>query len=177
VTSVVAWAILDRRSYVAVGPASAADADTHRQLVLTGAAGLFLAGLLAPWRQFHLRRAPAVVTAAGLCLIWSGIGLRQWSVRVLGDRWTPVLRSAPTVLTLNGPYALVRHPAYLGAWLTQVGIGVTLGSWPSAASLCTLPLVGYVRRISAEERALRTVHGSLYAAYSQQRSRLIPGVW
>ncbi|WP_224111807.1 methyltransferase family protein [Mycobacterium avium] len=177
IASVVTWAILDRRSYVAVGPAATDDADTHRQLVLTGAAGLFLAALLAPLKQFHIRHTPAAVTATGLCLLWSGIALRQWSIRILGDRWTPVLCTAATELTLTGPYALVRHPSYLGAWLTQIGIGVTLGSSLSVASMCTLPLVGYVRRIHAEEHALVATHGPRYVAYAEQRSRLIPRVW
>ncbi|WP_343577566.1 isoprenylcysteine carboxylmethyltransferase family protein [Mycobacterium sp.] len=168
---------MDRRSYIAVGPASVDDADTHRHLMLTGAAGLFLAVLLSPWRYFQIQRIPAAVTAAGLCLLWGGIGLRQWSLRVLGDRWTPVLNSAATELTSSGPYAFVRHPSYLGAWLTQIGIGVALGSWLSVGSMFILPMAGYIRRIRAEERALLEMHGPRYAAYSRKRFRLIPGVW
>jgi protein-S-isoprenylcysteine O-methyltransferase Ste14 len=52
----------------------------------------------------------------------------------------------------TGPYALVRHPMYMGAILFFAGLGLILGS--TTAALVALPLfvIGFLPRMVVEDR-------------------------
>jgi protein-S-isoprenylcysteine O-methyltransferase len=77
----------------------------------------------------------------------------------------------------SGPYRVLRHPAYAGALLALVGIGVVFGSWPALA-LCVAPIAAaLVQRIRVEEAALEAALGEPYGEYERSTSRLIPGLW
>lgn len=76
----------------------------------------------------------------------------------------------------RGPYAVVRHPMYVGVVLQHLGIPLVLGAaWafvPVAAVVVTL-----VIRTALEDRTLRAELPG-YAAYAERtRARLVPGVW
>ena len=76
----------------------------------------------------------------------------------------------------SGPYAIIRHPMYLGASLIYILSPLALGSyWAMIPSLLVIPLL--VARIRNEERVLgRELKG--YQEYVQQiKYRLIPGIW
>lgn len=76
----------------------------------------------------------------------------------------------------TGPYAVVRHPMYVGTLAMYLLSPIALGSW--WAALCALPLIWVlVERIRNEEEVLvRDLPG--YAEYRQRvRHRLVPGVW
>lgn len=76
----------------------------------------------------------------------------------------------------TGPYALVRHPMYLGVTLMYVFSPLALGSyWAMIPALLIIPIL--VMRIRNEEEVLsRELAG--YSAYIQQtRYRLLPGIW
>jgi protein-S-isoprenylcysteine O-methyltransferase Ste14 len=76
----------------------------------------------------------------------------------------------------TGPYALVRHPMYVGATVMGIGIALGLGSWWALAFLAfTLPVI--VIRILDEEKVLeRDLPG--YTEYEQKvRFRLVPYLW
>ena len=76
----------------------------------------------------------------------------------------------------GGPYRYVRHPAYLGAILVELGVPILLSSW-WALSISFLTIFLLVLRTALEDRAL---HQELtgYADYSARvRYRLLPGIW
>lgn len=89
-------------------------------------------------------------------------------VRIQEERGHRVVRS--------GPYALVRHPGYVGSAAGAVSGGLALGSW-----LAFVPLLGaigvLVARTAFEDRFLRSnLEG--YGDYAESvRYRLLPGVW
>jgi protein-S-isoprenylcysteine O-methyltransferase Ste14 len=76
----------------------------------------------------------------------------------------------------SGPYAVVRHPLYVGLLLLLTGIPLALGSyWGLAISAAMIPLVAW--RLLDEE-AFLVKHLTGYAAYQQRvRWRLIPGLF
>jgi protein-S-isoprenylcysteine O-methyltransferase Ste14 len=115
---------------------------------------------------------------AGLALMIAGIGLRQWSIALLGRFFTVDVRvqSDQTVIE-SGPYRWVRHPSYTGLLLTLIGIGVALGNGLSFAALLIPPLLATVLRIRVEEHALLDGLGEPYRRYAAGRARLIPYVW
>jgi len=76
----------------------------------------------------------------------------------------------------SGPYAIVRHPMYLGVLLMYILSPLALGSyWGTIPSLLIIPLL--VARIRNEESVLgRELKG--YKEYMQKtKYRLIPGIW
>lgn len=76
----------------------------------------------------------------------------------------------------SGPYAMVRHPMYLGELLMLLFAPLALGSyWAIVPALFIIPIL--VARIRNEEKVLeRELKG--YREYTQKiRFRLIPGIW
>jgi len=76
----------------------------------------------------------------------------------------------------TGPYAIVRHPMYIGAIVMYLFSPLALGSW--WAVLFALPIIPLlVVRILNEEKILsQDLPG--YGAYCQKvRYRLLPGIW
>lgn len=76
----------------------------------------------------------------------------------------------------SGPYAVVRHPMYLGVVLMYVLSPLALGSY--WAMLCALPVVWVIaaRARNEEEVLVRDLPG--YDDYMRRvRYRLVPGIW
>lgn len=95
---------------------------------------------------------------------WSGLGLlaavtgatlRYLSMAELDWRWNTrvyVLPEAP--LVASGPYAVLRHPIYVGVGLELAGIPLALGLWRTAAAITLLNAIALRRRIRLEDEAL-----------------------
>jgi protein-S-isoprenylcysteine O-methyltransferase Ste14 len=76
----------------------------------------------------------------------------------------------------TGPYAIVRHPMYAGAFLLFFGTALALGSWWSLLPATAL-MSAMVVRLLGEERYLAR-HLAGYDAYrAEVRARLVPGIW
>ncbi len=77
------------------------------------------------------------------------------------------------VLAIDGPYARVRHPQYLGFILIMVGF---LLQWPTLATLVMFPILLYVYRRLAirEEREVQAKFGVAYDAYAARTPRFLP---
>jgi protein-S-isoprenylcysteine O-methyltransferase Ste14 len=76
----------------------------------------------------------------------------------------------------TGPYALVRHPMYSGALVTNLGIPLALGSWWGL--FLVIPLVFVVVWRLLEEEKFLTEHLPGYSEYlSKVSSRLVPLLW
>ncbi|MBE2267858.1 MAG: isoprenylcysteine carboxylmethyltransferase family protein [Anaerolinea sp.] len=76
----------------------------------------------------------------------------------------------------GGPYALVRHPGYVGAILFQIVTPLMLGSlWAFIPSIIAVAL--FVIRTYLEDKTLQAELPG-YREYAQKtRYRLLPGVW
>jgi len=77
-------------------------------------------------------------------------------------------------LKTDGPYALVRHPMYLGIVLFHVGASLALESplLLGATALFVAPFTAF--RISAEEKVLKDAFGERYLRYAERVPALIP---
>jgi protein-S-isoprenylcysteine O-methyltransferase Ste14 len=76
----------------------------------------------------------------------------------------------------TGPYALVRHPMYLGTGIMWLATPIALGSYWALPVFLTLPIVLVYRILNEEEVLLRELPG--YREYTQTvKYRLIPGIW
>jgi protein-S-isoprenylcysteine O-methyltransferase Ste14 len=76
----------------------------------------------------------------------------------------------------GGPYRCVRHPAYIGSILFELGVAVLLSSWwVLLASLFTTLLL--ILRTALEDRTLQAELAGYLDYAGQVHYRLIPGVW
>jgi protein-S-isoprenylcysteine O-methyltransferase Ste14 len=111
----------------------------------------------------------------GIVLMLAGIALRQWSIWVLGRFFSTTVRilSDHRIVT-NGPYRVIRHPAYTGGLLTLMGLGLGSRTWAGTLIILVLFGIVYNYRISIEEKAMRKEFGQEYVDYAKKTKRLIP---
>ncbi len=96
-----------------------------------------------------------------LGLVAAGMGLRYWTVRTLGVRWTTrviVLPGEPLVRT--GPYRLLRHPNYLGVVLELFALPMVHTAWITAVAFSVLNGMLLRERIRIEDAALARCCGA-----------------
>jgi protein-S-isoprenylcysteine O-methyltransferase Ste14 len=127
-------------------------------------------------RRFGWSDVPVPVVLAADLVVLLGYGLivlvfreNQYAARIVR------VEQGQQVIT-TGPYALVRHPMYLGTLLFYLASPLALGSWWALLpALLIIPIL--VGRIVNEEQVLeRDLPG--YAEYKQRtRYRLLPGLW
>ncbi|ABM39792.1 methyltransferase family protein [Polaromonas naphthalenivorans] len=76
-------------------------------------------------------------------------------------------------LATTGPYAVIRHPQYVGFVLILLGF---LLQWPTLLTLVMFPvlLVMYGRLALTEEAEMRAQFGEAFERYAQRTPRFIP---
>jgi protein-S-isoprenylcysteine O-methyltransferase Ste14 len=128
--------------------------------------------------RFHWLPVPWWVCVIGYVLFLVGMGIVTWAeavnkffevtVRIQTDRGQKVINT--------GPYALVRHPGYVGGILFCAGTALSLGSvWALIPAGMASALL--ILRTKWEDETLQAELAG-YREYAQQvRSRLVPGVW
>ena len=108
--------------------------------------------------------------------VLAGYGLYIWVLRTnsFASRVIEVEQGQKVIST--GPYALVRHPMYLGMILLMIATPLALGSyWAFVPSLALIPILA-ARAKNEEELLVNELAG--YREYTQKvRSRLFPGIW
>jgi protein-S-isoprenylcysteine O-methyltransferase len=99
-------------------------------------------------------------------------------MRTLGGFYTRTLRvtdGQPVVET--GPYAVVRHPGYLGSLLVWTGFGLASRSLPAVIGAAAPMAIAYRHRMAAEEAMLEARLGEPYRRYEGRTWRLLPYVY
>jgi protein-S-isoprenylcysteine O-methyltransferase Ste14 len=113
--------------------------------------------------------------ATGVALILAGGGLRVLAIRTLGSRFTGHVRTVPQQPVCDhGPYALVRHPSYLGLLGLNAGPALSRGAWPAALGAAAATMAANACRVRVEEQALLTQLGQPYADYAARTPRFVP---
>lgn len=167
-------ALLERR--MKAGP-SAETRPAQKIIITLAFIALILMLVVSAFdHRFSWSQVPAWLAILGNALVALGlmIDLRVFRENSYGASTIGRMEGQSVIST--GPYALVRHPMYLGVLVMVLGTPLALGSWwgllPAA---CTLPIL--MLRIRDEETMLRSeLEG--YEAYTREvRYRLVPGIW
>ncbi|HEX8966245.1 MAG TPA: isoprenylcysteine carboxylmethyltransferase family protein [Chloroflexota bacterium] len=148
----------------------------------------YLFGLLIPyvalffklWRPLPLRLSPAgrlTASASGAVLSLLGMGLVIWGRLALGRMYnvSSALGNrlyADQELVTTGPFALVRHPMYVGALIACVG-GVLLYRTWAAVMILAHEAVFWVRA-GREEQALAAEFGDTWRRYARRVPSGVP---
>jgi protein-S-isoprenylcysteine O-methyltransferase len=128
--------------------------------------------------QYDLRSATGVAAALGTALFIAGLAIRWYAIIYLGRFFTVnVAIASDHKLVEGGPYRYVRHPAYSGALLAFLGLGLCIGNWVSIAAVAIPVLAVFLWRIHVEEAALLLGLGNQYRIYMDRTKRLLPGVY
>jgi len=167
-------ALLERR--VQAGPV--AEQKTSQKVIQSFASLAFLAVFVVSGldHRFGWSEVPAPLAIAGDVLVALGLYIvfRVFRANTFTSATIEVAREQQVVTT--GPYAIVRHPMYAGAFVMMVGVVLALGSWWAAPAVAVLVGV-IVWRLLDEEKLLAT-ELSGYAEYrTKVKYRLVPFVW
>jgi protein-S-isoprenylcysteine O-methyltransferase Ste14 len=126
--------------------------------------------------RFGWSRVPPYVVALGDALVALGtfLVLLVFKENAFASANIEIQTEQKTITT--GPYAVVRHPMYLGWLITFFGIPIALGSWWALFTVVPLTLV-IVWRLLDEEIFLAKNLADYLAYQEQVRYRLVPYVW
>lgn len=136
-------------------------------------AAMALDALLARLRPLPLPGPRSLHRVAGAGLVVAGAGLNAWALAERRRRSAgPFELERPEGLVDTGPYAITRHPMYVGWWLMQLGAGTLAGSsWV----LVLLPpeLLIEHRFVVEEEAALARLFPQSYPDYAAEVPRYL----
>ena len=143
-------------------------------LLIFGGMG-FMAADAARW---HWSAMPSSVERAGCGLILAALLFIYWIMRT-NSFAAPVVKiqkDRGQAVVTSGPYAIVRHPMYVGALFYIAGTSLVLGSWWGLATIPILALLLGIR-IGIEEKTLRMgLEG--YDDYTRRvHWHMVPLIW
>lgn len=116
--------------------------------------------------------ARLVLAGLGVALAAAGLAWAAWAGWCLARAPVPLTQAGPArVLVDHGPYAIGRHPMYLGAAVSMLGLGLVLGSvaWTGASLLGFAAIDRWW--VPAEEAQLRRQYGGWYSDYAAEVPR------
>ena len=152
--------------------------ESEQKLIIKISYLYFLLVFLLPGfdKRLGWSNIPVVVVIVADVLVLVGYGMFFLALREnrYASRIIEVEKEQKVIS--SGPYAIVRHPMYVGVSLIYIFSPLALGSyWATIPSLLIIPLL--VARIRNEESVLgRELKG--YKEYMQKtKYRLIPGIW
>lgn len=139
---------------------------------------LYFLGFIVPGFdfRFHWSAVPVWMVIAANVLVFLGYSFILFVFRENSYASTVIQVEQEQQVISTGPYAMVRHPMYLGMLLMLLFSPLALGSyWAIIPSLLIIPSL--VLRIKKEEEVLRVkLRG--YGDYClKTRYRLIPFIW
>jgi protein-S-isoprenylcysteine O-methyltransferase Ste14 len=121
---------------------------------------------------------PMAFVILGYALLGTGIALNTWAqaVNPFFEPGVRVQRERGQQFISKGPYAIVRHPGYVGALMIFAGMALSLASWWALIPAVLASLILIVRT-KWEDDLLRTeLEG--YSEYAKRtRYRLFPHLW
>ncbi len=167
-------ALLERRTKA--GPMAE---PTRKQKVIQAFASIaFLGELALPAldHRFGWTHVPPVIAFASEALVALGFWI-VWRVFRANTFTSAVIEvGAKQRVVTTGPYAIVRHPMYAGAFLLMGATPIALGSLVGLAAFVMLAAIVVLRMLDEERVLSKELEG--YDAYRQRtRWRLVPYVF
>ncbi|MET4592129.1 protein-S-isoprenylcysteine O-methyltransferase Ste14 [Arthrobacter sp. 754] len=135
-------------------------------------------GMAVDFLLDRLRPAPlpgsrSLHRRAGALLVLAGVGLNFWALherrRHTAGRFA---LERPEELVTTGPYAMTRHPMYVGWWFIRLGTGTLAGSAWTLVTLPVLSLAGHPE-VLREEALLAEHFHEAYPAYAGRVPRYL----
>ena len=173
------WVLIEYPYLLRYKVKPAKDWDRHSAKLWDAANAIELVGMIFGFTNIgRIQTRSSFIAALGLALLFLGIIIRWTAILTLGKYFTgTVLIKNDHRLIRSGFYRYLRHPAYTGALLAHLGLGLSFSNWISLG-LSFVPLsVAALYRIHVEEQALKEAFGMDYLDYSRTTKRLIPKLY
>ena len=152
--------------------------DKNSIFAILIATGLAQIAAVIDWGCFQTQAPNDVITAIGLIMLIGGSAFRIWAIRILGRFFTATVQiQEGQRIIQRGPYRIVRHPSYLGAYIAIIGSTIFLGSIIGFAVAVIGMGIAYKLRIDTEEETLAGAFGQEYREYQSRTARIIPCIW
>jgi protein-S-isoprenylcysteine O-methyltransferase Ste14 len=166
--------LLERR--VNAGPG--AEKKNSQKIIQFFAQIAFLAVLVIPSvdHRFAWSTVPPYISVAGDALVVLGL-LVVFLVFKENTFTSAIIEvSAEQKVISTGPYALVRHPMYIGALVMLLGVPLALGSWWGLLTIIPMAVVIILRLLDEEKYLIKILPG--YDEYRHKvKYRLAPFIW
>lgn len=152
--------------------------EKRQKLIIKISFLYFLLTFLLPGfdKRFGWSNVPVVVVVIADVLVLAGYGIFFLVLREnrYASRTIEVEKDQKVIS--SGPYAIVRHPMYLGVMIMYAFSPLALGSyWAIIPAVMIVPIL--VARILDEERMLVEELDGYQRYMEKTKYRLIPGVW
>jgi protein-S-isoprenylcysteine O-methyltransferase Ste14 len=121
-------------------------------------------------------RVPTGVVVAGDVLVAFGLAIVLAVFRANTYTSAVIAVDREQKLVTTGPYAVVRHPMYAGAFVMLLGVPLALGSWWAFFAVPVLFAV-IIGRLLDEEKLLSAELRGYDEYRARVRARLVPFVW
>jgi len=132
------------------------------------------------WKPIPIALSPAiriVALALGALLLFPGLGLVLWGRLALGQMYNVSSALGAQLyanhrLITHGPFAVVRHPMYVGVIMASFGGLLIYRTWALVFAATTF--LGLAVRARREEQALAAEFGQQWQVYCRQVPAWIP---
>ncbi|MBV8932458.1 MAG: isoprenylcysteine carboxylmethyltransferase family protein [Kutzneria sp.] len=133
-----------------------------------GIAQAVLPAMVPAWFPGQRIAGTAVIAIGAAMMCWARLHFRSWRFRAHLD--------SGHELATSGPFAIVRHPIYLGLDLLALGTTIWAPTIVIGAATAVV-LIGSDLRARAEEKLLLTAFGTSYQHYARRTRRFLPGLY
>ena len=152
-----------------------APAGRYRAHFAVAVGGFLLTFGVVPWQLERLWTAGPVLGWAMVVLTAAGLAFTWWARLAMGRMWNGgVSRTAQHRVIDSGPFALVRHPIYIGM-IAGVWAVAVLQARPMALLGAALFALGFILKARLEERFLVAEFPG-YDEYSKRVPMIVPFV-
>ncbi len=135
-------------------------------------------GVDIPENYFVPQNGLPFLIIAGSILLLTGTIFRLYAISVLGKYFSATVQIKDGHRIIKaGPYKLLRHPSYTGAYIVMRGSAVFLHSIIGILVFGIGMLLIYHLRIKTEEKTLIQNFGKEYLDYSRRTWKMFPFVW
>ncbi len=141
---------------------------------------LFLALSAIFWKPLPLTLSPSIrslVLVAGSLIYFPGLAFLLWGRLTLGKMYFVSTAFGAQLyadhqLVTHGPFAIVRHPIYLGLMVAAFGSLLIYHTWTTVLYTFFAPFV--LRRARREEQVLSAEFGELWQTYCRRVPGFLP---
>lgn len=153
------------------------DKSSVWMLVILIAFGYFFSFLIASTKTGRIYHWNTFFTI-GMIMTTLELAIRITSILTLKKQFTyTVTKIENHELIERGLYKFILHPAYLGQLIIFAGISTALSNWVSIIFMMIPVSIGFIYRITIEEKFLKEQMGQQYMDYQKRTKRLIPMIY
>lgn len=126
---------------------------------------------------FFMHKGFTLVSYLGILVALIGFFIRWVGAAILKRQYLHISLIEKRKLVTRSWYSHIRHPCYLGVFISLFGIAMFFSSWAGLFTNLFIIIPIGLRRITKVEKKLAQHYGLAYKNYMKSTKKLIPGVY